>query len=350
MQKAKVYLKDLHTLVSPHYSVAWKEIGKEFGLPIGILNALQKNYPSSSEMCCDKVLEELCNVNPDICWGAVLNVLDSPIVLAVINSFSYPNVLLQYNEAEMLDAVSKVANRLQDNSKVNRYRLSRDDWPPFQPTHFTSVAIIHHKTNYSRKEEIELIANIQHKGQINPNDTISVIRTIKNFSEIFSKLHDTDKCPNAILIEGAPGIGKTTLCKEMVFQWSTQKLLKHKKLVILVYLHDPIAQRLQSLQEFVGQYCKYTGKSNSVIEEYINVTAGKDVVVVLDGYDELPESVRNNSELFFIKLIHQQCAELLHCTVVITSRLSVSAELHGIVDRRVEILGFTENNRKEYIM
>ena len=350
VQKEKVYLKDLHSLVSPHYSVAWKEIGKGFGIPIGILNTLQKDYPSSSETCCDKMLEELCNFNPGICWGVIVNVLDSPKVLAVINSYSYPNVLQQYNEAEMLDAVSKVADRLQDNSKANRYKLSHDDWPPFQPTHFTGVAIIHHKTSYSRKEEIEFIANIQYKGQINPLDSIGVTQTIIDFSEIFCKLHDTDKYPNTILIEGAPGIGKTTLCKEMVFQWSTQKLLKHKKLVILVYLRDPVAQRLQSLQEFVEQYCKYTERSNRVIEEYINVTAGKDMVVVLDGYDELPESVQNNSQLFFIKLIHQQCAELLNCTVVITSRLSVSAELHGIVDRRVKILGFTENNRKEYIV
>ena len=350
MKKAKVHLKDLHNLVSPHYSVAWKEIGKGFGLPIEILNALQKDYPSSSELCCDRMLEELYNVNPGIHWDAILNVLDSPKVLAVINSYSYPNVLQQYNEAEMLDAVSKVADSLQDNSIANKYKLLRDDWPPFQPIHFNSVAIIHHKKSYSRKEEIEFIADIQHRGQINPLDTIDVVQTIKDFSKIFSKLYDTDEYPNTILIEGAPGIGKATLCKEMVFQWSTQKLLKHKRLVILVYLCDPVAQRLQSLQEFVRYYCNYTEKGNLLIEEYINVTAGKDIVIVLDGYDEFPESVRNNSEMFFIKLIHQRCVELLNCTVVITSRLSVSAELHGIVDRRVEILGFTENNRKEYIV
>ena len=137
VQRAKVLLKDLHNLVSPHYSVAWKEIGEELNLPIRILNALQKDYPSSSETCCDKMLEELCNLNPGIHWGDILNVLDSPNVLAVINSFSHPKVLQQYNEAEMLDAVYKVADRLQDNSKANRYRSSRDDWPPFQPIHCT---------------------------------------------------------------------------------------------------------------------------------------------------------------------------------------------------------------------
>ena len=350
VQEEKAKLKDLHSLVSPHYAVAWKEIGKELNLPIGILNILQKDHPNSSETCCDKMLEEWYSLHPSANWGTILKALDSPKVLAVINSFSNPNVLLQYSETERMTTVSEIAYRLQDYSIENRHKVSEDDWPPFQPTHFTSVAIIHHKKTHSRKEEIEFIASIQHKGQISLHDSIGLSRTIKDYSEIFSKFHDTDKFPKTVLIEGAPGIGKTTLCKELVFQWSTQKLLKDKKLVILVHLRDPVAQHLQSLQEFVKAYCHYTEKSDSIIEEYINVTAGKDMVVVLDGYDELPESVRNNSDLFFVKLIHQKYLELLHCTVLITSRLSVSTELHKFVDRRVEILGFTENNRKEYIM
>jgi len=35
--------------------------------------------------------------------------------------------------------------------------------------------------------------------------------------------------------------------------------------------------------------------------------------------------------------------------VIISSRLTVSFELHNLVDHRVEILGFTENSRKDYI-
>ncbi|XP_065895913.1 protein NLRC3-like [Dysidea avara] len=253
----------------------------------------------------------------------------------------------------MLEAVNIVANRLQEYSKETRHKVSQKDLPPFQPKHFTSVVIIHHKKSHSRKEEIEFIANIQHKGKINPTkqlDDVGVAQTVKDFSEVFTKFNGTNDFPTAVLIEGAPGIGKTTLCKEIMFQWSSQNLLQCKKIMFSVFLRDPIAQCLQSLQDFVGYCCKFTEKINSIIEEYISFTAGKDIVVILDGYDELPENIRNNSGLFLVKLINQNCVELLKCTVVITSRLSVSAELHGIVDRRVEIMGFTENNRKEYIM
>ena len=66
MQENRAQLKDLQSLVSPHYAVAWKEIGEELRVPLGTLNALQKDHPNSSEICCDKMLEELCNLHATV--------------------------------------------------------------------------------------------------------------------------------------------------------------------------------------------------------------------------------------------------------------------------------------------
>jgi len=351
VQGQKAELKDLLNLVSPHYAVAWKELGRELGLPIGFLNTLQKDHSKSSDTCCDKMLEEWRNVDAGALWVTVLKALDSFEVTAVINSYSNPNILLEHSEVDMQKAISIVADRLQDCSKISRHSKSEEEWPPYQPNHFTSIALIHHKKGLSTKKEITFVASMQHKGKVYQSKLDShVTQTSNEFSEVFSKIESIDQFPNTILIEGAPGIGKTTLCKEIVFQWSDQKLLEDKRLVVLVFLRDPLAQSIKSLKEFVRYYCNYTEKGNSVIEEYIHSTAGKDIAIVLDGYDELPEDIRKNSELFFINLVHQRIrTDLSQCTVVITSRLNVSDELHDIADRRVEILGFTENNRKDYI-
>ena len=270
---------------------------------------------------------------------------------------------MQYTEAEQSEAVSNVADRIQNHSKTNRHRLSTNEWPRFQPEHFTSVAIIHHpKKRHSKKREIECIASFQHQGrvsQLNPFDesigphdessSASVSQTSKDLSDVFAKLDESDTCPKTVLIEGAPGIGKTTLCKEIMFQWSNKNLFNHKRLIILVSLRNPEAQQIQSLKRFVSIYCHYTDKNNYMLEEYIRSTDGKDIVIILDGFDELPENYRSDSESYFIKLINQNCPDLQSCTVVITSRLSVSAELHCVVDRRVEILGFTKKNREQFI-
>ena len=336
--KKNAKLKDLHNLVSPQYAVAWKEIGKELGVPLGKLNALQKDHPDDCDHCCDKMLEEWCNLDVNTKWSTVLKALDSPAVVGVLSSFS--------------DPISTVSQRLQDDFTINRHSASREDWPLFQPKHFTSVALIHHKRGHSRKKDIEFIAGYQHRGQISllePLVDVNVSHTSKGFFEIFDKIESTNRFPNTVLIEGAPGIGKTTLCKEIVYQWSTQKLLNDKKLMILVFLRDPKVQSICSLKDFIKAYCNHTEKCNDKIEEYIKSNAGKDVAIVLDGYDELPENIRADSESFFVELVHRKCKELLHSTIAVTSRLNVSVELRDIVDRRVEILGFTENNRKEYI-
>ena len=40
-----------------------------------------------------------------------------------------------------------------------------------------------------------------------------------------------------IIIEGAPGIGKTTLCKEIAYQWATKQILTSTKLLLFIRLH-----------------------------------------------------------------------------------------------------------------
>jgi len=66
---------------------------------------------------------------------------------------------------------------------------------------------------------------------------------------------------------------------------------------------------------------------------------------VLDGYDEMSDESRDNS--FISSVINRKVLKL--SSLVITSRPIASAPLRNIVDRRVEILGFTKEYRTEYI-
>ena len=345
VQNQRAQLKELNDYVREDYAVAWREIGKRLGVPEGRLNTLQKDYPNDNDYCFGEIFTEWLSIDPKALWSTMLEALDSPEVNAAKREYSRSISMFQYTELEMVDAVSVVAKRLQETSEDTRYKVSADDWPNIELTHFTSIALIHYKKGQNKKEEIEVIADYQCRGM--PGD-VNLTKTTKDISEIFAPM-ETDVFPKTVLIEGAPGIGKTTLSKEIVYQWSKMNLLNHKRLVILVFLRDPIAQGIRTLKEFISTYCGFTPKSNAIIEESIKNTRGKDITVVLDGYDELPEDIRSSSESFFIKLIHQKVPNMLKSMVVITSRLTVSVELHNMIERRVEILGFTEDNRKEYI-
>ena len=153
--------------------------------------------------------------------------------------------------------------------------------------------------------------------------------------------------PKCILIEGAPGIGKTVLAKEIVFQWSKGELLKKCKLVFLVYLRDPRVHEVRTISDLLSLFT--VEESPQELEKFITQSRGENVAFVFDGFDEYPAHLQRDSLITsIIKGIRD--GKLLHrSVVVITSRPTASLFLHGVVDRRIEILGFAKEERDKYI-
>ena len=147
-----------------------------------------------------------------------------------------------------------------------------------------------------------------------------------------------------ILIEGAPGIGKTVLSKEIAYQWATNKLLTFKKLVFLLFLRDPNLKNMVILENLTQYLCNNT-KRGAELSEYLLQTKGKDLTIIFDGYDEMSEEDRSNS--LVTKIISRNV--LQECDLVITSRPTASLHLRDTADCRVEVLGFTEEDRLDYI-
>ena len=72
---------------------------------------------------------------------------------------------------------------------------------------------------------------------------------------------------------------------------------------------------------------------------------GEDLAIVFDGYDEISEEDRKNSiiaDIITRKIFSK-------CCLVITSRPTASSNLCRSVDCRIEIVGFTEEDRLDYI-
>ena len=83
--------------------------------------------------------------------------------------------------------------------------------------------------------------------------------------------------------------------------------------------------------------------SNS--SDYLLNNGGKDVVLLLDGFDELPRDLQKNSLIIDILRRHV----LPQCGLVLSSHLHASKCFHKTTALVVEILGFTEEDRKCYI-
>ena len=235
-----------------------------------------------------------------------------------------------------------------------RYISSRfssvDEWPPYQPKHYTTLAFIHNKDKFTDAVRFSVAQELAVAGKIHvaqPCKLSDLNKCItKNISDIFLPVKAPDGSLMAlrVLIEGAPGIGKTILAKEIAYQWATNELLTSKNLLLLVFLREYSQTQLRSIKELV----KHVFINDEMVPQLINYlfkTEGEDAVIIIDGFDELSEE--NRKESIIIDIINRRI--LTKSCLVITSRPTASSILHGNVDRRVEIVGFTEEDRLNYI-
>ena len=148
-----------------------------------------------------------------------------------------------------------------------------------------------------------------------------------------------------ILVEGAPGVGKSTLAWELCHRWEELDNMKQYKLVVLVELRGKRAQEATHLSDLFP-----LSKNINITQVLDAIGNGEGVLIILDGFDELPRE-QLQAESIYIQLI-KGIEELPKATVIITSQPSVSSYLMKMckhsIDRRLEILGFTEQKITKY--
>ena len=162
-----------------------------------------------------------------------------------------------------------------------------------------------------------------------------------------SKPDETLQC---ILIEGAPGVGKTTLAWHLCHQWGKGDLLQQYVLIILVKLRDRTVSSTTSLANLL--ISQTDDSETEEIAEHLKNTYGENVLVILEGLDEIPTYfLTQPSDSILTKLLSGTL--LPHATILVTSRPSATVHLwdswKNRISRHIEVLGFTKDNIAEYI-
>ena len=352
-KKRKPLIKDLQNLVTPKYSCCWKQIGNQLNMPPGILDSIELGFPTNAVWCCNNMWKSWRDIDTKASWDMIIKAIDSPAISSTIAGFGNTSASSSSVANKMLKAVSDLACRVQIIYVKDRYKIEDDNSPLNSQKHFTSVALINHKGQQTKKEVLAM-GTLQRNGDIDldkitDDEYFKQSKCTKSIVDIFAEVKCTDgtnKCPDILLIEGVPGIGKTILSKEIVFQWANGRLLHKIKLMFLIYLRDTNSHKINSLKSFVD-HVSYPEVAEHILK-YIIDEKGENVMIIFDGYDELPEKFREDS--FLYKLMTKTIVEIPLCNVVITSRPNASAHLHDKVDLRVEILGFTNEDREAYIV
>jgi hypothetical protein len=115
--------------------------------------------------------------------------------------------------------------------------------------------------------------------------------------QILEPVDEGQAKPKFVLMEGAPGIGKSCLAWELCRMWENgAPCMKEYKLVILLRLREKKVQSISNVRELFYFYDKED--KDLLVKEVIG-NHGKDLLFILDGFDELPKTYR--SEGFLIR-------------------------------------------------
>ena len=236
--------------------------------------------------------------------------------------------------------VSRYAEYLK--SKYARKTLIEDDKRQYASQNtakYINLAIIRNDNIDAREREKLVTATVR--------GTISDITSEKGSIELgqIGRLED-GSLARCVLVQGAPGIGKTTMAWELCRQWGDGKILQEYSLLVLLKLRDRCVQKAASIADLLFDYghSLQSGVVSQIIESH-----GRETLFLLEGYDELPLDLQENS--IFAKIIDGDV--LPKAGVIVTSRPSAIDVLRKRCSRQVcqqvEVLGFTEQQINSYV-
>ena len=144
-----------------------------------------------------------------------------------------------------------------------------------------------------------------------------------------------------ILLEGGPGMGKTTLGYSYCKKWK-DGVLHEFDMAAFVPLRETYKEKVATFDDLLFLACGNDEVMKEDLKQYME--SGKSLLLVLDGWDEAPDIVRKSPGNFIV-MLQRSISSQSKSKILITSRPDSSVNL---AVNRVEIVGFTKDSIKEY--
>ena len=185
----------------------------------------------------------------------------------------------------------------------------------------------------SRRDEIWTEARA---NRANPCDVFAMLKENKDVMTI---------------VEGNPGIGKTTFCLKLAYDWASQSSsatsVPEFELVLLLKCRDIEGDLTEAITEQLFPKDMRQVAREELLRFLEDIENQERVLIILDGLDELPEK----SKHFVEDLLHRE--RWACCYVLATTRqekgIEVRKQPEFVFNLFLQIEGFTEEDSFEYI-
>ena len=152
----------------------------------------------------------------------------------------------------------------------------------------------------------------------------------------------------SILVEGAPGIGKTAFTYTVCRMWAKKQALSEFSILVRWNLSDLFSSNFENITDIFMH--DNEAFRDSVANE-VTSNGGKNVLLIFDGWDEIPVTADKTRVQLLIDLIKGK--RLPEASIIVTTR-SLQAGKEFKINRSffcqcVEVIGFSEENIEEYI-